>query len=323
MDVQESNIRTDYRTGYYSIIVPGRTHRPEELEVKDEASSNLEDCPFERDTVDQKNLEIMHVNEPWTTMVIRNKFPELSGSTPLEYEKGFFSSISGYGYNEVEIETPNHFEKFEEMDTKKSLEWLNTLIEREEDLYSRNYIKHVMVFKNSGAKGGASIGHSHTQIIAWPELLGTPALEIERAKKYENENNSCLYEDSLKKESERILFETEKITAIAPYGSRIAGESMLLPKRHVNYIMDLDEQEKEDLVEALKSIIRTNIKLFGKHSYNFVIHENRNEKDYHMHIELYPRLADFAGIELGQNVFVNTTVPEEYAKKFKEAKLSI
>ena len=51
-------------------------------------------------------LEIMHVNEPWTTMVIRNKFPELEGHTPLEYENGFFSSISGYGYNEVLIESP-------------------------------------------------------------------------------------------------------------------------------------------------------------------------------------------------------------------------
>lgn len=318
MNEQESDIRMDYRTGYYSIIVPGREHRPEELEIEDEGSKNLKNCPFERDTVDRKNLEIMHVNEPWTTMVIKNKFPELNGSTPLDYKRGFFSSISGYGYNEVIIETPNHFDKFEDMDTKKSIEWLSAVIEREEDLYSRNYIKHVMVFKNSGAKGGASIGHSHTQIIAWPEILGTPKIEIEKAIEYKNQNYSCLYEDSIKKENERMLFETEKIAAIAPYGSRIAGESMLLPKRHVNYLLDLDEQEKEDILEALKSIIRTNSKIFGKPSYNFVIHENKNEPDYHLHFEIYPRLADFAGIELGQNVFVNTITPEDYTKKFKD-----
>jgi UDPglucose--hexose-1-phosphate uridylyltransferase len=318
MDSQYSEIRKDYRTGYYSVIVPGREQRPKELETEDEGAKNLKDCPFEPDTIDRINLEIMHVNEPWTTMVIRNKFPELDGHTPLEYEDGFFPSIAGYGYNEVLIESPKHFDKFENMDLKKSLEWLNTLIEREEDLYSRNYIKHVMVFKNYGASGGASIGHPHTQIIAWPEILGTPAIEIEIAKKYLKENHSCIYEDAIKKEEGRVLFETENITAIAPYGSRFSGESMILPKRHVNYIMDLSQEEKEDLVEGLKEIIQTNKKLFGEQAYNFVIHENKKENDYHMHIEVYPRLSSLAGIELGQNVFVNTMVPEDYTKKFKE-----
>ncbi len=318
-----SDIRKDYRTGYYSVIVPGREHRPKELEEEDKGASNLKDCPFEPDTVDRKNLEIMHVNEPWTTMVIRNKFPELNGSTPLEYEEGFFSLMSGYGYNEVLIESPNHFDKFEDMDLKKSLEWLNTLIEREEDLYSRNYIKHVMIFKNYGGKGGASIGHPHTQIIAWPEMLGIPLLELEKAREYHKENNSCLYEDIIKKEKERTLIETENVAVIAPFASRFAGESILIPKRHVNYLMDLNEAEKEDLVESLKKVLKTNIKLFGDQSYNFVIHENKREHDYHLHIEVYPRLSDLAGIELGQNIFVNTLAPEEYIKNFKDNMLSI
>ncbi|MCL4372543.1 DUF4921 family protein [Candidatus Parvarchaeota archaeon] len=323
MDSQYSEIRKDYRTGYYSVIVPGREHRPKELETEDEGSKNLKDCPFEPGTVDRINLEIMHVNEPWTTMVIRNKFPELDGNTPLEYENGFFSSISGYGYNEVLIESPKHSDKFENMALKKSLEWLNTLIEREEDLYSRNYIKHVMVFKNYGASGGASIGHSHTQIIAWPEILGTPAVEIEITKKYLKENHSCIYEDAIKKEEARVLFETEKVAAVAPYGSRFSGESMILVKRHVNYIMDLSQEEKEELVEGLKKIIQTNKRLFGEQAYNFVIHENKIEKDYHMHIEIYPRLSNLAGIELGQNVFVNTMMPEDYVKKFREITKSV
>ncbi len=323
MDSQYSEIRKDYRTGYYSVIVPGREHRPKELETEDEGSKNLKDCPFEPGTVDRINLEIMHVNEPWTTMVIRNKFPELDGNTPLEYENGFFSSISGYGYNEVLIESPKHSDKFENMALKKSLEWLNTLIEREEDLYSRNYIKHVMVFKNYGASGGASIGHSHTQIIAWPEILGTSAVEIEITKKYLKENHSCIYEDAIKKEEARVLFETEKVAAVAPYGSRFSGESMILVKRHVNYIMDLSQEEKEELVEGLKKIIQTNKRLFGEQAYNFVIHENKIEKDYHMHIEIYPRLSNLAGIELGQNVFVNTMMPEDYVKKFREITKSV
>lgn len=316
---ENSEIRKDCRTGYYSVIVPGRDKRPKELEAKDEAAADLEKCPFEPDTVDKKNLEIMHVNDPWTTIVIKNKFPELSGYTPLDYSEGFFSSISGYGYNEVVIESPDHFDLFERRDTKKSLEWLDTLIEREEDLYSKNYIKHVMIFRNSGAAAGESIGHPHTQIIAWPEMLGIPAVELEKSRKYKNENGSCLYEDMIKKDGARMLFETENAAVIAPFASRFAGESIIIPKRHMNYLMDLNAEEKEEITDALEKVIKTNVKLFGKHSYNFVIHESKKEEDYHLHLEIYPRLSTPAGIELGQNIFVNTLVPEKYAEKFKGA----
>ncbi len=98
---------------------------------------------------------------------------------------------------------------------------------------------------------------------------------------------------------------------------------MILVKRHVNYIMDLSQEEKEELVEGLKKIIQTNKRLFGEQAYNFVIHENKIEKDYHMHIEIYPRLSNLAGIELGQNVFVNTMMPEDYVKKFREITKSV
>jgi hypothetical protein len=42
-----------------------------------------------------------------------------------------------------------------------------------------------------------------------------------------------------------------------------------------------------------------------------------------MHIEIYPRLSNLAGIELGQNVFVNTMMPEDYVKKFREITKSV
>jgi Galactose-1-phosphate uridylyltransferase len=105
---------------------------------------------------------------------------------------------------------------------------------------------------------------------------------------------------------------------LAPFASRMAGESMIVPRRHVNYILELTEDERYELASTIKTVISTNKKMFGQQPYNMVFHELKSEKDFHFHIEIYPRLAKLAGIELGQDVFVNTIVPEDYAIRFRE-----
>ncbi len=314
-----SEIRTDYRTGGKCVIVPGRQNRPKEVEEEDDASTDLSKCPFEPNTVDRKNLEIMHTGDnPWEIMVIRNKFPELSGETPLSSRDGILAYTSGYGYNEVVIETPEHNVKLEDFDDDRIKRWIDILIEREEALYSRNYIAGVMVFKNFGAAAGASIAHSHTQIIAWPELVGTQKVELETIHKSKRETGKCIYEKAVEEEKARTMIEGKNFVTIAPFASRIAGESMIVPKRHVNYMLDLTDEERYELASTLKSIIIINKRIFGQQPYNIVFHEIKNERDFHFHVEVYPRLAKLAGIELGQNVFVNTVVPEDYAAEFKQ-----
>ncbi len=114
-----------------------------------------------------------------------------------------------------------------------------------------------------------------------------------------------------------MLAENNNFFAIAPFGSRITAESMIVPKRHVSYLPELTIEEKKDLVSMLRAIIRTNKKLYGKQAYNFTVHELKDEPDAHMHLEVYPRMSVQAGIELGQNVFVNIFSPEEYAENFR------
>ncbi len=193
--ISENEIRRDYRTGFYAIIAPRRGKRPVELEEEDVVSSNLASCPFERGN-ESTSREIMRLGNPWTIRVIENRFPELTGGTPLTFNKasnGLFESIGGYGYNEVVILSPNHSDTLDSISAESALDWLNVLVEREEALYSRKYIKYVQVFHNYGAIGGASVGHPHTQIIAWPVLIGTIKREKDRAKKYRDFYFYCLY----------------------------------------------------------------------------------------------------------------------------------
>lgn len=317
----ESQIRRDYRTGYLAVIAPRRGKRPIELREEDKSSIDLSKCPFERGN-EALTPEIMSYGDPWEMRVVKNKYPELTGSTPFMFRKtskGLIRYIGGYGYNEVIILSANHSDLIEEMPTEKLIDWLNILVDREETLYSRKYVRYVQAFYNYGVNGGASLGHPHSQIIAWPILAGNMKRELKIASEYSNENGSCLYEDIHDIEKGRLLTENKNFFAVAPFGSRITAESIIVPKRHVGYLPDLTPVEKKDFASMLKSILLTNKKIYGKQAFNFTLHDIKDNPDCHMHLEIYPRMSTLAGIELGQNIFINTFSPEEYAEEFRNA----
>ncbi|MGC8682040.1 MAG: galactose-1-phosphate uridylyltransferase [Candidatus Acidifodinimicrobium sp.] len=310
-----NEIRRDYRTGRFTIIAPDRGKRPEDFfQPKKEPRIGTK-CPFDPGN-EEMTVEIMSVGNPWKVRVIENKYPEFSPEIPFEEVDGKLEYISGYGYNEVVIDTPIHNMAFDKLKFEEMRLWFDTLIEREADLYTKNYIKYVQIFKNSGPESGESLVHPHTQIMAWPAVIGTIKDEIDHIKGYKDRYNKCLYEDLKELEADRILIETEKTIAVAPYASRFAGESMIVPKRHVNYLQDLTAEEKDDFINVLILILKTNKKLFGDFSYNFSFHDIKNEPDFHLHLEIYPRLSIPAGVEFGQNVFVNQLPPEIYSESF-------
>ncbi len=316
-----SEIRQDYRNGFYSIMTLGRSKRPKGLEEETIETMDISNCPFERAN-DSMTTDIMRYGGPWQIKVIQNKYPELSGNTPFGEtvdKDGLLTHIGGYGYNEVVIESPVHTEIFEAFSPEKLIDWLNVIIDREETLYARPYIKYVQVFKNYGVIGGASLGHPHTQIIAWPVLIGLIKKELDISKSYRQTNGTCLYEKIYDIEKGRVLIDNNSFFAIAPFGSRITAESMIVPKRHVSYAGELSSVEKYDFISILKTVLLTNRKLYGNQAYNFTIHEIKGDPDFHMHLEIYPRLSTMAGIELGENVFVNTVIPEEYAEEFRNS----
>ncbi len=319
-----SEIRKDYRTGYLSIVVPGRYKRPHEVEEEDLFKTSAEQCPFEPGN-EKMSTEIMHYGDPWQIRVIENKFPELSPYTPFFSEskdRGTIKYMGGYGYNEVVIESPHHSDVLEDFPIDYLIKWLDILIERADVLYAKRYIKHVNIFKNYGAEGGESIGHPHTQIMAYPLIAGNVKKELAKTKSYSKENSSCLYEDIYETEKVRFLTENGSFFAIAPFGSRISAESMIVPKRHTNYIGDLAQKEKSDFVSILSSVLSFNKKLYGRIAYNFSIHDIKTDPGFHMHVEIYPRMSSLAGVELGQGIFVNTVTPEDYADAFRKMVLN-
>ena len=120
-----------------------------------------------------------------------NKFPALRIEGELERSgEGLYDRMNGVGAHEVVIEAPAHDAVIERLATAHLAEVLRAYRERIRDLAKDPRLEYVMVFKNHGDPAGASLEHTHSQLIATPivpsmveeELAGAhPALPDQAA----------------------------------------------------------------------------------------------------------------------------------------------
>ena len=302
-------IRKDYFKDEYVIISPNRARRPLELIEKAEGSSKLcSFCPHNFDNKHQNTVTYRDNNPDgeWEILSVINDYSPL---TP--------DNTSAYGQAEVVIETRRHGMDINEFSVDHIVRIFNAYAERYTALRNMHGIKHVLIFKNEGGKAGASIDHTHSQIIALPLLPPKIESEARAYGKYRLEQTTCPYCDIIVAESDkpRVIWQDENLFVLAPYASDAPYAAWLIPKRHIRLISDLNHSEKESFAIALKILLGT-LDKFGI-PYNYFVENAVNSEDYHMHIKLAPRPNIWAGLELGTGVVINPIAPEFAARIYR------
>jgi UDPglucose--hexose-1-phosphate uridylyltransferase len=304
-------------------------------------------CPFCQGNESKTPPEILAIrnngsapNQPgWQVRVVSNKYPALRIEGELE-RKGFgiHDRMNGIGAHEVIIETPRHDEKLADMPLDQIASVIWVCRERLVDLMRDRRFKYILVFKNHGSAAGASLAHSHSQIIATPVTPLTLAGELVSAKEHYQDKERCLFCDMIQQEletGERIVFANEYFVALTPFASRFPFEIFLAPRVHHHSFAEISDPMIHHLAVALKDVLQRIKKCLNDPAYNFLIHTIPNtragpkrttywdtvEFDYHWHIEIMPRLTGIAGFEWGTGFYINPTAPEEAAKYLREVEL--
>jgi len=304
--LKESEIRKDYFLDRYVIISPKRGKRLHQVIKKEEESSDI--CHFCPGQIDGKNvLEIPNGNDSWKVKVIENIFPAL---TP--------NNLKAYGKQEVIIETPEHNKELHELSLEHIVEVLNVYIERFVTLSSLKGICYTLVFKNEGGKAGASVSHTHSQVIALPMIPPKLAEEATAQDNYIRTHNSCPYCDIIKSEKDgpRVIWEDEHLFVLSPYASESPYGAWFIPKRHVHSIDFLHENEKMSFAHAFKKLLKRLDDIDV--AYNYFFQNSLDVEAHHMVLKLSPRPNVWAGLELGTGVVINSVSPEDAAKFYKE-----
>jgi UDPglucose--hexose-1-phosphate uridylyltransferase len=266
-------------------------------------------------------------NDPnWTLRVVPNKFPALRIEGELgKAADGIYDRMHGLGAHEVVIESERHDVDLFDLPEKRFEDVLWAYRDRLLDLKNDHRFKSVIIFKNHGAAAGASLTHSHSQLIALPVIPKRVMEEMNGCKEYYRFRDRCLFCDIVVQEMDqkvRIVEETGEFLAFAPYAPRFPFETWIVPKRHqCAYEMINEDQAKALAAVFRRTLRRLNLALENP-PFNFIVHsapfQERAADFFHWHIEIMPKLTKVAGFEWGSGFYINPTPPEESAKYLRE-----
>ncbi|MBM4122382.1 MAG: galactose-1-phosphate uridylyltransferase [Nitrospira sp.] len=332
------DLRRDPVMGRWVIISTDRAGRPRDFihhEPVRPASTGL--CPFcpgqERLTPKETlayRPQPSEQNLPgWTVRAVPNKFPALQIEGDLGREGvGLYDRMNGVGAHEVIIETPDHKDTLADMQPKHIEDVLWAFRDRMVDLRKDLRFRYILVFKNHGQAAGATLEHTHSQLIALPVVPTSVMAEIEGCRAHFQQKERCIYCDIIRQELEdnaRLVTDNPEFLCVTPFAPRFPFEMWILPKRHAAYFEESQKTQFDLLARILSEALRRMNQVLARPAYNFILHTSPlHEKTgdfYHWHIEIIPKLTQVAGFEWGTGFYINPITPEESAKFLREAEI--
>ena len=333
-----SELRRDPIIGRWNIIETEGPSGPEAFEADEQALGGGK-CPFCYGNEAMTPPEI-HVVRPsgsaansvgWQLRVVSNKFPALKIEGDLARRGiGVFDLCNGVGAHEVIVETPDHRRQMADLSPEELSEVIKAFKLRSLDLRGDRRLKYTLIFKNFGLSAGASLEHTHSQLIALPIVPKRVQEELKGAERYFEFRERCPYCDMLSQElqeDERLVCENRSFVAVCPFMSSFPFEIWILPKDHRADFAQIAPEAVTDFARILKeTLTRLRITLSNP-AYNFIIHtspiETHEREEYHWHLELIPKLTKVAGFEWGTGFYINPTSPELAAKALRDAALPV
>ncbi|HEX7319327.1 MAG TPA: galactose-1-phosphate uridylyltransferase [bacterium] len=327
-------LRKDPVLGRWVIISTERAKRPKDFKFEpEEKKISPAECPFCPGNEAATPPEIFALrdnnsqpNAPgWSLRVIPNKFPALRIEGELNRRgEGIYDRINGIGAHEVIIETNDHQSDLADLAPEAFTSVVQSYQRRIMDLKNDTRFRYVMIFKNFGAVAGASLEHSHSQLIATPIIPKRVIEEMDGAKRYYEYRERCIFCDIIAQEikvRKRLINENNTFIAMCPFAPRFPFETWILPRTHLSNFEDTDDASIKDLAMILKDVLLRLKKALNSPPYNFIIHTApitlKGIEFYHYHIEIIPVLTRIAGFEWGTGFYINPTPPEESATYLK------
>jgi UDPglucose--hexose-1-phosphate uridylyltransferase len=328
-------LRKDPVMGGWVIIATERSRRPSDFLREQPPKPNGRVCPLCPGHENITPPEVLAFrdgggpNQPgWRVRVIPNKFPALRVEGELNREgEGLYDKMNGVGAHEVIVESPSHDIVLGDMPEKSIEEVFWAFRERFVDLKKDKRIRYIMVYKNHGDLAGASLSHTHSQLIGLPVVPRRVSEEMEGALRHYEFHDRCVFCDIVRQEStdrRRVVLEVEHFLVVEPFAPRFPFETWIVPKTHESHFERAPTSVMRNLAGAIRASLGKMNAVLENPAYNMVIHTAPVQDDpldhYHWHIELIPKITRFAGFEWGTGFYINPTPPEEAARYLREAK---
>jgi len=330
-------LRLDPLSGLRTIVAGERAGRPGgEFAVAPRPPIDPEGDPFLEGHEDRTPPELAALRpgggEPdtpgWLVRVVPNLYPALTGGEaapppddPLASGRGqpdLFSSRPAVGAHEVIVNSPRPVSSLAELEPE-ALETAMGMWRDRMDAHADAEYVHLIV--NEGREAGASLPHTHAQLYALGFVPAAIARERERFTAWHDRTQGRnLLEDLLQEEvrlRERMIAVDSEAVAICPYAARVPFHIQVVPRRPRARYEDDGPLGAAMLRQVL---LRLEAVLGGVPAFNLWVRTApRGTTSFCWRIDILPRLAQPAGLELGSGVNLNIVPPELAAERLRDA----
>jgi len=194
MPEEKSEMKLEVRKDYLGRLVAlsvSRASRPHDSpKVRAQKIVPPEKCYFcpGNENLTPPEIDRIEKDGKWEIRVFPNKFPAFH-----------VSSKKAYGRHEVIVETPGHQQTLSDLSVENLTDYLAMVKRRMESALQDRRLKYTSVFKNEGSAAGASLEHSHTQLVAMefvPKYVQKIAKKAEAfAKMGEKERKTTFFQN--------------------------------------------------------------------------------------------------------------------------------
>lgn len=309
--------RFNLLTREWVLVSPQRIKRPWEGEVAKRPAPRRPAydpgcvlCPG------NKRREGVHNPNYTGPYVFDNSFPALLANTdPVSMNhSGLLIARGERGICRIVCFSPRHDLTLAEMTVDEIRAIVDVWIQEFCKLGSQEVVAYVQIFENKGRMMGCGQPHPHGQIWASETIPNELSKEQQALADYMETKKSCLLCDYLALElaaQERVVCENDHFVALVPFWALWPFETMLLSKRHVVCLADLEDAEKNGLADILRRLMVRYDNLFEvSFPYAFGFHQRPTDcesngsdstgkqayPEWHLHTHAYPPLLRSAEI---------------------------
>jgi UDPglucose--hexose-1-phosphate uridylyltransferase len=231
-----------------------------------------------------------------STFVFTNDFAALQpDSTKASLNEGLLRAESEQGTCQVICFSPRHDLTISRMTTAQARTVVDLWAERSEALGKT--FEWVQVFENRGSAMGASNPHPHGQIWAGSALPREAEKEDQNQKAHWAATGNSLLLDYAEQEigGPRDLGSDEDWLVVVPFWAAWPFETLIIPRRPVSCLPDLDDRQRDLLAGRLTQLLRGYDELFdapfpysmGWHQAPF---DGVDRPHWQLHAHFYPPL---------------------------------
>ncbi|NLX37109.1 MAG: UDP-glucose--hexose-1-phosphate uridylyltransferase [Chloroflexi bacterium] len=240
------------------------------------------------------------------TYVFTNDFAALLEDVPSGEvnDGGLLQARSERGICRVVCFSPDHSLGIPDLSVAELRAVVDVWAQEYAELGGKPHINYVQIFQNNGAVMGASNPHPHGQIWSNETVPQIPTVETASMAAYLAEHGSCMLCDYTALElerRERLVCENDHFAVVVPFWAVWPFETLVLAKRHVGSLLDLDSAERTGLGEIIKRLTTRYDNLFEtSFPYSMGLHQQPTDghahEEWHFHIHYYPPLLRSATV---------------------------